>query len=87
MSSTTKASADQIERELGELLDRETFDPPEEFAKHALISDDSVYEEAAERSRGLVGQAGRGARLVRALGQGARRLRGRPSTSGSRAGS
>jgi acetyl-CoA synthetase len=47
MSSTTKASADQIERELGELLDRETFDPPEEFAKKALISDDSVYEEAA----------------------------------------
>ncbi len=47
MSSTTKASGDQIERELGELLDRERFDPPEEFAKDALISDDSVYEEAA----------------------------------------
>ncbi len=47
MEGTTKASADQIERELGELLERETFDPPEQFVKNALISDESVYEEAA----------------------------------------
>ena len=28
MEGTTKASADQLERELGELLDQETFDRP-----------------------------------------------------------
>ena len=47
MEGTTKASADQIERELGELLDQETFDPPEDFVRNALIKDESVYEEAA----------------------------------------
>ena len=47
MEGGTKATADQIERELGELLDQETFDPPEEFARDALITDESVYEEAA----------------------------------------
>src|SRR6478752_2174850 len=38
----------QLERELGELLEREWFDPPESFARDALISDMSVHE-AAER--------------------------------------
>ena len=33
MEGTTKASADQIEQELGELLDQETFDPPEDFVR------------------------------------------------------
>ena len=47
MEGGTKATADQIERELGELLDQETFDPPEEFVRDALITDESVYEEAA----------------------------------------
>ena len=47
MEGGTKATADQIERELGELLDQETFDPPEEFVRDALITDESVYDEAA----------------------------------------
>jgi acetyl-CoA synthetase len=47
MEATTKPSADQIERELTELLDRETFEPPATFREKALISDESVYEEAA----------------------------------------
>ncbi len=47
MEGGTKATADQIERELGELLDQDVFDPPEEFAREALITDESVYEEAA----------------------------------------
>ena len=36
-----------VERELGELLDQEIFEPPEEFREKALISDESVHEEAA----------------------------------------
>jgi acetyl-CoA synthetase len=47
MEGGTKATADQIERQLGELLEQETFDPPEEFVRDGLITDESVYEEAA----------------------------------------
>jgi len=47
MEATTKPSAEQIERELTELLDRETFEPPAEFREKALIADESVYDEAA----------------------------------------
>jgi acetyl-CoA synthetase len=47
LEATTKPSAEQIERELGELLDQETFEPPAGFVEKALISDDSVHEEAA----------------------------------------
>lgn len=31
MEGTTKASAEQIEKEIEELLDREVFEPPAEF--------------------------------------------------------
>jgi acetyl-CoA synthetase len=48
MEASTSSSADQVEREIGELLDRETFEPPDEFKAKALISDESVYEEAAQ---------------------------------------
>ena len=48
MEAAAKASTEQIEQEIQELLDQESFDPREEFAQNALISDDSVYEEAAE---------------------------------------
>ena len=37
MEGTTKASADQIEQELEQLLDQELFEPPAEFREHALI--------------------------------------------------
>jgi acetyl-CoA synthetase len=47
MEATTKPSADQIERELAELLDQDTFEPPAAFREGALISDESIYEEAA----------------------------------------
>jgi acetyl-CoA synthetase len=47
MEATTKPSAEQIERELAELLERETFEPPPEFRERALITDETVYEEAA----------------------------------------
>jgi acetyl-CoA synthetase len=38
---------EQLERELGELLERERFDPPEDFAAQALVRDESLHEEAA----------------------------------------
>jgi acetyl-CoA synthetase len=46
MEVSTQA-AGGLEQELERLLDQETFEPPEEFASRALISDESVYEEAA----------------------------------------
>ena len=47
MEGSTKASAEQIEQELAELLDQEIFEPPADFREKALIQDESVYEEAA----------------------------------------
>jgi acetyl-CoA synthetase len=47
MEASTKTGGD-LEKEIEELLDRETFDPPEEFVREALISDESVHEEAAK---------------------------------------
>ena len=38
--------ADQLERELAELLEVEKFPPPKSFRKKALVKDDSLYEEA-----------------------------------------
>ena len=46
MEASTE-TARGLEAEIEELLDRETFDPPEEFVQKALISDESVYREAA----------------------------------------
>ena len=46
MERSTKASADEIEQQLAELLDQEIFEPPAEFREKALIQDESVYEEA-----------------------------------------
>ena len=45
MSETTHTD---LERELGELLEQERFEPPEEFREQALIRDLSVHEEAAK---------------------------------------
>src|SRR3954465_11559081 len=48
MATKEKLSPEDLEKELERLLDQDTFDPPEEFSQNALISDDSVYEEAAQ---------------------------------------
>jgi acetyl-CoA synthetase len=48
MEASTRPSGEQLEQELGELLDRELFEPPKEFAEKALINDESVYDEAAK---------------------------------------
>ncbi len=47
MEASAGPSSEQIEQEIGELLDQEVFDPPDEFRSAALIADESVYEEAA----------------------------------------
>ena len=45
MEASTE-TAGGLEQEIEELTERETFDPPEEFVQNALISDESVHEEA-----------------------------------------
>ena len=46
MATETSAGEHDLDRELAELLDVEKFDPPEEFRRHALLNDPSIYEEA-----------------------------------------
>src|SRR3954469_15271081 len=52
MEASTKPSAEQVERELGELLDQETFEPPSGFRDKALIGDESEHEAAARDPQG-----------------------------------
>jgi acetyl-CoA synthetase len=47
LEATTKPPSEQIEREIGELLDQEIFEPPARFVEKALVSDESVHDEAA----------------------------------------
>jgi acetyl-CoA synthetase len=42
-----------LEQELGSLLDVERFDPPEEFAAQAVVSDASIFDRAAEDLEGF----------------------------------
>jgi acetyl-CoA synthetase len=51
-TATTGAGEETLESKLEEMLDTEKFDPPEEFVKQALLSDESVYEEAEEDWQG-----------------------------------
>ncbi len=50
--TATKGSDESLESKLEEMLDVETFDPPEEFKEHALLNDPSVYEKADEDWQG-----------------------------------
>ena len=47
-AGTDAKTGEDLERELEELLDIESFEPPEEFAAAAAISDESIADEAAE---------------------------------------
>src|SRR5918997_5922369 len=47
MEASTKPSSEQVEKEIGAILDQETFDPPNGFRDRALISDESEHENAA----------------------------------------
>ena len=51
-TATTHTSDQTLESKLEEMLDIETFEPPEEFVKHALLDDPSVYEEAEKDWKG-----------------------------------
>jgi acetyl-CoA synthetase len=46
-AGTDTRTAEELERELEEALDTETFDPPADFATEALITDESITEKAA----------------------------------------
>ena len=48
MATEERTQEGALEREIGELLDQERFEPPKEFVKDALIQDLSVHEEAAK---------------------------------------
>ena len=46
MADTAPADDQTLEDRLEEMLDIETFDPPEDFVEHARLSDPKVYEDA-----------------------------------------
>ncbi len=52
MARTGTVSAEEFESKLEQLLDVETFDPPDEFREQALLSDASVYEKADKDWKG-----------------------------------
>jgi acetyl-CoA synthetase len=47
MASTDQTSHDKLAERLEELLAVETFPPPEDFARDALLNDPAIYEQAA----------------------------------------
>ena len=51
-TASTPAGGENLEQQLEEMLDIETFDPPEEFREHALLNDPAVYEEAEKDWKG-----------------------------------
>jgi acetyl-CoA synthetase len=46
MADTASAGNQTLEARLEEMLSIETFDPPQSFTEHALLSDPKIYEEA-----------------------------------------
>jgi len=51
-TASTAAGGATLEQQLEEMLEIESFDPPEEFAAHALLNDPAVYEEAERDWKG-----------------------------------
>ncbi len=51
--ATTRGSEDQLERELQELIQQSTFDPPADFREHARVADDEPYREAERDPEGF----------------------------------
>ena len=76
-----------LEPRLEELLDQETFEPPEEFAEQRGRHRRVGLRGGRRRLRGLLGRAGRGAALVRGVGHRCSTSPTRRSTSGSTAAS
>ena len=48
MASPETTAHEDLSRRLEELLEVETFPPPEEFARDALLNDPEIYARAAE---------------------------------------
>ena len=51
--ATDEKSQSDLEAELQSLLEQERFDPPEEFVRQALVSDDSLHRRADEDPNGF----------------------------------
>ncbi|HEU4980180.1 MAG TPA: acetate--CoA ligase [Solirubrobacterales bacterium] len=49
----TEVTTENLERRLESMLEIERFPPPEEFRKHALVTDESMYEEAERDLQGF----------------------------------
>src|SRR5256885_7978313 len=49
----TKVSTENLEKQLESMLDIEKFPPPDDFRKQALVTDESMYEEAAQDLEGF----------------------------------
>jgi acetyl-CoA synthetase len=49
----TEVKTEQLEKQLESMLEIEKFPPPEEFRKQALVTDESVYEEAENDLEGF----------------------------------
>src|SRR5512132_1472038 len=49
----TEVRTEDLEKQLESMLDIEKFPPPQEFSKHALVTDESMYEEAAQSLEGF----------------------------------
>src|SRR5581483_2252615 len=49
----TELKTENLEKQLESMLDIERFPPPEDFRKHALITDESLYEEADQSLEGF----------------------------------
>ncbi len=52
MADTASKNEGTLEQQLEEMLQIETFDPPESFREHALLSDPAVYDKADEDWKG-----------------------------------
>jgi acetyl-CoA synthetase len=49
----TELKTEDLEKQLDSMLDVERFPPPEDFRKHALVRDESLYEEAERDLEGF----------------------------------
>jgi acetyl-CoA synthetase len=49
----TQAKAEELEKQLDSMLEIEKFPPPEKFRKHALVTDETLFEEAAQSLEGF----------------------------------
>jgi acetyl-CoA synthetase len=49
----TELKTEDLEKQLDSMLDVERFPPPEDFRKHALVRDESLYEEAEQDLEGF----------------------------------